>query len=690
MRQQPPDRRPGFVTLPVLVALLTGVPGAAPLSSRSGQIGPISAIEVDVAAVDRDGRPVDGLVPGSFNVTVDGTPRRVLWVRHVSRGPGASIEALRRQASRSETLAFAAEPARNVLVVIDELSIGSGAGKIAIQAAAALVDRLGLDDRVGVLRIPMARDSQLALTTDRPEARTALRQVVGRAIRAAPRPTDQFGAERPATTVADPDRGAGDPDRAAAAERERTPTDVPAPVKMGDEGPLPIGLLPSLQAAITAMRATPGRKIVAVFSAGVPAVSGSRVDEVALAASASHAVVYTFGLPDTRDDPDNALDIAALERLARSTGGSFSKLGKNADRSLELMLPELSACYVLGLEPSNSDLDGKRHSLQVNTPGQPVTVHAPTWLVPRPDVDDSIPPSVAPRVDAPGAEPGHLAAVPAGRPRTATESKPPTSAARDLELQRLLAKAADYIAGYQREYSMLVADEHYVQRTRAAQRELRSDLLLVRPAGIDGWVSFRDVYEVDGRPIRDRGDRLKRLFLDQSPEAQAQLQGIKEESSRHNIGQVERNINVPLFALKFLESDSLWRSSFTLAGTKDVAGVSATRVSYQEVAKPTLVSRREAQDLTGSGWFLIDPASGAVVGTMMQFTFPENGASIEFVVRYERDADLGLWVPAEMTEVYSTLRGTTTERAWALDARAVYSRFRRFQVTFETEIKVVK
>jgi hypothetical protein len=237
---------------------------------------------------------------------------------------------------------------------------------------------------------------------------------------------------------------------------------------------------------------------------------------------------------------------------------------------------------------------------------------------------------------------------------------------------------------------MLVADEHYVQRTRAAQRELRSDLLLVRPSGIDGWVSFRDVYEVDGRPIRDRGDRLKRLFLDQSPEAQAQLQAIKEESSRHNIGQVERNINVPLFALKFLESDSLWRSSFTLAGTKDVAGVSATRVSYQEVAKPTLVSRREAQDLTGSGWFLIDPASGAVVGTMMQFTFPENGASIEFVVRYERDADLGLWVPAEMTEVYSTLRGTTTERAWALDARAVYSSFRRFQVTSETEIKVVK
>ena len=33
-------------------------------------------------------------------------------------------------------------------------------------------------------------------------------------------------------------------------------------------------------------------------------------------------------------------------------------------------------------------------------------------------------------------------------------------------------------------------------------RELTSDLLLVKPAGADPWLQFRDVFEVDGKPIR--------------------------------------------------------------------------------------------------------------------------------------------------------------------------------------------
>jgi len=53
-----------------------------------------------------------------------------------------------------------------------------------VAAVLALVDRFGLDDRIGVVRIPIARDSRVALTTERPDVRAALRQVVGRATRA--------------------------------------------------------------------------------------------------------------------------------------------------------------------------------------------------------------------------------------------------------------------------------------------------------------------------------------------------------------------------------------------------------------------------------------------------------------------------------------------------------------------------
>jgi hypothetical protein len=52
---------------------------------------------------------------------------------------------------------------------------------------------------------------------------------------------------------------------------------------------------------------------------------------------------------------------------------------------------------------------------------------------------------------------------------------------------------------------------------------------------------------------------------------------------------VERNINVPLFALKFLRPENLWRFRFRLADTHDVGGVAASRMSCEEEARPTLV-----------------------------------------------------------------------------------------------------
>ena len=60
--------------------------------------------------------------------------------------------------------------------------------------------------------------------------------------------------------------------------------------------------------------------------------------------------------------------------------------------------------------------------------------------------------------------------------------------------------------------STIVAEEHYIQEARyqggrrvptdvqPEHRELRSDLLLVRPAGSRDWLQLRDVFEVDGHP----------------------------------------------------------------------------------------------------------------------------------------------------------------------------------------------
>ena len=56
-----------------------------------------------------------------------------------------------------------------------------------------------------------------------------------------------------------------------------------------------------------------------------------------------------------------------------------------------------------------------------------------------------------------------------------------------------------------------------------------------------------------------------------------------------------------------------------------------------------------------------------------------------------RDDALGLWLPAEMTEIHSVY-GTSGPRNMrvSIDARATYSRFRRFQVSTDEQMKIQK
>jgi hypothetical protein len=287
-----------------------------------------------------------------------------------------------------------------------------------------------------------------------------------------------------------------------------------------------------------------------------------------------------------------------------------------------------------------------------------------------------------------------------GPPSTATvprslvrvpEVQDPENAARSRELRATLARLSEYVEGYERDYSMLVAEEDYRQSAPTASVRMRSDLLLVRPERSAQWISFRDVFEVNGRPVRDREERLRRLFLDPSAEAAAQLKAIREESARYNIGPVQRTINVPLFPLVFLRPANRVRLDFELAGRGKAQGVQVWRLRFVERARPTIVSDPEGRDVPHTGWFLVDRNTGAIVETGTEAQ--REGAAARIVVRYRRDAKLGLWVPADMRETYRTgLRyaGGGVGSIVSVEGHATYSNFRRFQVSTEEKITVPK
>src|SRR5215468_4357112 len=146
-------------------------------------------------------------------------------------------------------------------------------------------------------------------------------------------------------------------------------------------------------------------------------------------------------------------------------------------------------------------------------------------------------------------------------PRAQELSAPP------VPLNVLLSRAATYVERYAAHLSGLVMEESYVQdveqvnrfgyrmnpRGGVSHRQLKSDLLLVRPEGADAWMQFRDVFEVDGKALRDRNDRLAKLFLQPSKSTVGQAEKIVRESARYNIGDIERTINLPMLALTVLD-----------------------------------------------------------------------------------------------------------------------------------------
>jgi hypothetical protein len=204
---------------------------------------------------------------------------------------------------------------------------------------------------------------------------------------------------------------------------------------------------------------------------------------------------------------------------------------------------------------------------------------------------------------------------------------------------------------------------------------LLSDFLLVRsPEG--RWLPFRDVYESNGRPVRDREERLSRLFLSDSGSAFDQARRIAEESSRYNIGNINRTINVPTIPLEFVGDGHRARFSFEFDGGV-FNGVRV--VKYQERYGPTYIHTTEGRNLPASGRLWIDTETGRIEKTELRAS--SDGLDARITVTYRPDDQAGLWVPDRMEEHYDQKNDRSE-----ITGTAVYTRYRRFQITTSDEL----
>lgn len=264
--------------------------------------------------------------------------------------------------------------------------------------------------------------------------------------------------------------------------------------------------------------------------------------------------------------------------------------------------------------------------------------------------------------------------------------------AQPLTLDELLFRANEAVTAYEKQFSSVVAEERYIQRVVRSDggleraRTLVSDYLMIRLPGQDSWMGFRDVFEVDGKPVRDREVRLQKLFLEGLGEAMGQVAKIARESARYNIGDVQRTINLPTLPLIFLHALNQHRFYFEKAGEERVGDVQAWIVAYSEHVRPTLV-RAGRGDIFARGRFWIETAGGRVIRS--ELILGDNNTQVRstITVNYRPDQTLGLWVPTDMTEVYQNPRRPEADR---IEATATYANFRRFQVKTEETIRPPK
>ncbi len=396
-------------TFPLCAAAQQPEPQKPPPTFRSS----LDVIAVDVQVVDRTGMPVPGLGPDKFGVTIDGRRRRVLSAELIESRSATSMT------PEERAVANAGPPvrpmlARVVFIAIDCLSFDAAASHHVIATAQQFIDRLPPTDEVGLFAYPYG--PKISPTTDHAEVRRSLTTVQGQRDL----PSHQFHL-RPAEIVDlsalasfnQPSdnpllqsvvrRECGDPVEATCQQRLLLEVSGAALYYEG-QAYAGLGMLRSLLEQLSVLT---GRKTLVLISAGMMAsdVPGGRPDigelglQVGREAARSNTSIYTLFLDTSAIDrfhaevrgADKNLQSEArdsevlgrwLDQFSGAAGGALFKVQVGSgEAAFDRVLREISAYYMLGVEPADEDRDGRAHEIKVKTTQKNLVMRGSRWVV---------------------------------------------------------------------------------------------------------------------------------------------------------------------------------------------------------------------------------------------------------------------------------------------------------------------
>jgi VWFA-related protein len=365
----------------------------------------VDLVTVDVAVLNGNGQPITGLTVEDFELTVDGSKRRIAWAEFVPHRSAAPASITTDHFSSNEGL----NAGRVVLIAVDQAHIRRVEGQAALRAAAAFVDSLDREDRVAVTSLRQvgtvdftrehavakrhldgltgsATPAQVFYTIGLAEAlaisegaRLTLDQVVRR----------ECGA--PITRLTDPRRLA---EREGAADPCPTQVELEARTLAQHARNDARQSINALQTWISRLAQIEGPKTVVLVSEGLVAEPQFfDLSALGAAAHAAHVTIHVLQLESPLlDASDSILSPTAnadinlrgdgLVRLAGSARGGMFRLVGADPKPFRRILSEISGYYLLAFEPTDADRASGTRRLDVKARGAAVVRARPSFTIP--------------------------------------------------------------------------------------------------------------------------------------------------------------------------------------------------------------------------------------------------------------------------------------------------------------------
>ena len=354
----------------------------------------VDLVAVDVAVVDRRGRPVEDLRAPEFSVKIDGEVRRVVSAELIK----VDIEEARKAVAADKTESFYTSNltppnGRQIIIAVDQVNIRPGSLRPVLDAAARFLDMLSPLDQIAFVAYPEP-GPRVNFTNDKLRLKRAMQGLVGQQPRARPGNYNIGVSEAIAieerrdqivlAEVLTRECRSSDPRQLAQCERDIISESSQISRNSREDADIS---LRGLQQLLEQLAFVDGPKSLFLISEGLAISETNDLRHLVRLAGAARTAINVLSVDLRRGDvtiaeqpPTEAEDrrilMQGLEAIASMSRGSLYHIAGTGEPIFERLASEISAYYLLGVEQRPSDSVGDRHRIDVEVRRNDVTIRS--------------------------------------------------------------------------------------------------------------------------------------------------------------------------------------------------------------------------------------------------------------------------------------------------------------------------